>query len=219
MKLILLGPPGAGKGTQAQLLMDSYNIPQLSTGDMLRAAVSAKTAIGEQVKTIMEAGNLVPDALMIKLISVRLGDKDCETGFILDGFPRTEEQAIALDSMLSERNIALDAVISLKVDNEAVIQRIVGRFSCLSCGMGFHETLNAPKVAGICDGCGGNTFERRKDDNAETVLARLSAYAAKTAPIIPYYKESGQFIEVDGMQNIGDVHSAVVNSLENNTNH
>ncbi len=219
MKLILLGPPGAGKGTQAHYLMDRYNIPQLSTGDMLRAAVNAGSAVDKEVKTIMESGNLVPDKLMIKLISTRLNEPDCENGFILDGFPRTEEQAHALDAMLLERKIILDGVISLTVDKEAVIKRIVGRYSCSACGMGYHDTLKTPKVPGICDGCGNESFTRRKDDNADTITARLNAYFEKTAPIIPYYKKSGKFIEVDGMQKIMDVHNAIIKVLEINTKH
>ncbi len=214
MRLILLGPPGAGKGTQAQLLMKRYGIPQLSTGDMLRASVKAGTPLGVEVKSIMESGALVPDDLIVRLISDRLGDSDCLNGFILDGFPRTEAQATSLDQMLSDRGISLDCVVSITVDQRALVDRIVGRFTCKSCGIGYHDTLNRPRVDGVCDACGGKEFFRREDDKAETVVARLTAYIQQTAPIIPYYKEKGRFAEVNGMGEIDVVQELIVNDLE-----
>ena len=214
MRLILLGPPGAGKGTQAQLLMKRYGIPQLSTGDMLRASVKAGTPLGVEVKSIMESGALVPDDLIVRLISDRLGDSDCLNGFILDGFPRTEAQATSLDQMLSDRGISLDCVVSITVDQRALVDRIIGRFTCKSCGIGYHDTLNRPRVDGVCDACGGKEFFRREDDKAETVVARLTAYIQQTAPIIPYYKEKGRFAEVNGMGEIDVVQELIVNDLE-----
>ncbi len=214
MRLILLGPPGAGKGTQAQLLMKRYGIPQLSTGDMLRASVKAGTPLGVEVKSIMESGALVPDDLIVRLISDRLGDSDCLNGFILDGFPRTEAQATSLDQMLSDRGISLDCVVSITVDQRALVDRIIGRFTCKSCGIGYHDTLNRPRVDGVCDACGGKEFFRREDDKVETVVARLTAYIQQTAPIIPYYKEKGRFAEVNGMGEIDVVQELIVNDLE-----
>jgi len=218
VKLILLGPPGAGKGTQAQLLMSKYNIPQLSTGDMLRSAVSQRTIEGAEIKDIMERGALVPDELMVRLISSRLSQTDCANGFILDGFPRTEAQAKALDSMLLDRNISLDCVISLSIDTEQLLERIVGRFSCADCGMGYHDIFKQPHVSGVCDECGSKNFTRRKDDNAETVRTRLNTYENQTAPIIPYYQEKGSFSEVNGMDNINNVHNSIIDKLEGGLN-
>ena len=218
MKLILLGPPGAGKGTQAQRLMARYNIPQLSTGDMLRASVKAGTPLGQEAKAIMEAGKLVPDDLMIKLIAARLNEPDCASGFILDGFPRTTAQAEALDAMLAERGLTLDRVVALTVDDNALVERIVGRFSCAGCGAGYHDTFSPPKVEGICDHCGSKEFSRRKDDNRETVSSRLAAYHEQTAPIIPYYREKGRFAEVDGMADIDDVEKSILSALEEGRN-
>lgn len=214
MNLLLLGPPGAGKGTQAQRLMARYDIPQLSTGEMLRAAVAEGSALGNQAKSIMEAGNLVPDDLMIKLISERIGQADCANGFILDGFPRTTAQAKALDAMLGERNLSLDKVISISVDEQTLIERITGRFSCADCGAGYHDDFKQPKVPGVCDQCGGGNFERRKDDNRETVLARLETYHEQTAPIIPHYEANGRIVRVDGMAKIGSVGDAILAHLE-----
>ena len=210
MKLILLGPPGAGKGTQAQRLMARYGIPQLSTGEMLRAAVAEGSDLGKQAKSIMEAGDLVPDELMIKLISQRIGREDCANGFILDGFPRTTAQAEALDAMLAERNLQLDKVIAIAVDAEALIERISGRFSCADCGAGYHDSFKQPVADGVCDQCGGTNFERRKDDNRETVEARLHTYHQQTAPIIPYYEANGRLARVDGMAEINAVGDAIL---------
>lgn len=202
MKLILLGPPGAGKGTQAQYLHDKYGLRKLSTGDMLRAAVAQGTEVGKKAKDIMEAGKLVPDDIMIGLIRDRVCQADCEAGFILDGFPRTEAQAEALDDMLSEECKDLDYVIELKVDDAKLVERIAGRFSCAKCGEGYHDSFKQPKAEGVCDRCGSTEFSRRADDNAETVAKRLEAYHAQTAPILPYYKEKGLLTSVDGMADI-----------------
>ena len=209
MNLLLLGPPGAGKGTQAQRLMTRYDIPQLSTGDMLRAAVAEGSDLGKQTKIIMEAGNLVPDDLMIKLISERIGHEDCANGFILDGFPRTTAQAEALDAMLVERDLRLDKVISITADEAALIERISGRFSCADCGAGYHDSFKQPKAEGVCDACGGGNFKRRKDDNRETVMARLETFHQQTAPIIPYYEADGRLARVDGMDEIDAVGNAI----------
>ena len=214
MNLILLGPPGAGKGTQAQRLVERFGIVQLSTGDMLRAAVKAGTALGTQAKAIMEAGELVPDDLMVALIAERIDAPDCANGFILDGFPRTVAQARALDRMLAERGLALDKVVAIEVDEEALIQRIVGRFSCAKCGAGYHDQFNQPGTEGVCDQCGGTNFTRRADDNRETMIARLAAYHEQTAPIIPHYEAGGRFARIDGSGGIDAITADIVAALE-----
>ena len=214
MNLILLGPPGAGKGTQAQRLVERFDIVQISTGDMLRAAVKAGTALGTQAKTIMEAGELVPDDLMVALIAERIEQPDCANGFILDGFPRTVAQADALDAMLAERGLALDRVVAIEVDEEALIQRIVGRFSCADCGAGYHDHFNRPSTEGICDQCGSKSFTRRADDNRETITARLAAYHEQTEPIIPHYEAGGRIARVDGSGGIDAISAAIVAALQ-----
>jgi adenylate kinase len=205
MNLILLGPPGAGKGTQADLLKQRRGLLQLSTGDMLRAAVASGSDLGKRVKAIMEAGQLVPDDIMIEMISDRIGQPDCAKGFILDGFPRTTRQAEALDVMLSKKGTKLDHVIELKVDDAELVGRIAGRFACAKCGAGYHDTFKAPKTAGVCDACGSTEFVRRKDDRPETVSARLDAYHAQTAPLSAYYGAKGLLSQVDGMAEISEV--------------
>ncbi len=205
MKLILLGPPGAGKGTQAKRLYDRHHLVQLSTGDMLRAEVASGTPLGVEAKKLMEAGQLVPDAIVIGMIETRIDQPEAKDGFVLDGFPRTEAQATALDEMLGRHKAKIDGVIELAVDEGALIERISGRYACAKCGAGYHDTFQKPKVAGVCDSCGGTDFTRRKDDNAETVKARLVAYRQQTAPILPYYKGKGLLHQVDGMAELDEV--------------
>ncbi len=205
MNLILMGPPGAGKGTQAKRLEDGRGLIQLSTGDMLRATVESGSEVGQQAKAIMERGELVSDEIMIAMIRDRIQHRDCENGFILDGFPRTVAQAEALDEMLTTMDVRLDHVIEMKVDDGILVDRVSGRFSCTNCGTGYHDRFQKPRREGVCDSCGGTEFTRRKDDNAETVASRLEAYHTQTAPLLPYYKEQGTLKSVDGMADIDEV--------------
>ena len=214
MNIILLGPPGAGKGTQAKMIVDKRGIVQLSTGDMLRDAVKSGSALGQKAKALMEAGELVPDDLVIGIIDSRLDEPDCAKGFILDGFPRTIAQAEALDDLLGKKNLALHAVIKMDVDEEALTRRISGRFSCASCGQGYHDDFQKPAKDGICDKCGSTDFIRRKDDNAETVRSRLEVYHNQTAPILPYYEARGTLKSVDGMAAIDQVSAAIDQILD-----
>jgi adenylate kinase len=210
---MLLGAPGAGKGTQAKELEDRYGLVQLSTGDMLRSAVAAGTEVGKKAKSYMDAGKLVPDEVIIDVIANRLKDKDCAQGVIFDGFPRTVPQAQALDRMLGERGLRMDHVIELKVNDDAIVERITGRFSCAKCGEGYHDRFKKTAKDGICDVCGSKEFVRRSDDKAEVVRERLDAYNEKTAPIIDYYRKKGQLKTVDGMAPIDRVTKELVGIL------
>jgi adenylate kinase len=209
MNLILLGPPGAGKGTQAKELESRRGLIQLSTGDMLRAAAKAGTELGSRVKGIMDRGELVSDDIVVNIIAERISQPDCRKGFILDGFPRTLAQAAALDEMLARERRKLDLVIELKVDYNRLVERIVGRYTCAKCGEGYHDRFKRPKVRGTCDVCGSHEFTRRADDNAETVATRLMAYYRETAPLTGYYFCKGILRTVDGMEPIGDVAKAI----------
>jgi adenylate kinase len=204
LNIILLGPPGAGKGTQAARLQATRGMIHLSTGDMLREAVAAGTPVGLEAKAVMERGALVSDAIVSALIGERL-DAAAEQGAIFDGFPRTRAQAEALDLLLTERGRRLDHVIELAVDEDALVERITGRFSCAKCGTGYHETFRPTQVAGICDVCGSTEFKRRKDDNEETVRTRMAEYRAKTEPILPFYEQRGLIRRVDGMASVENV--------------
>jgi adenylate kinase len=205
MRLILLGPPGAGKGTQAQRLVERHGIPQLSTGDMLRAAVAAGTLVGKQAKAVMDAGKLVSDEIVNDIVSERIDEPDAAKGFILDGYPRTLRQADAVEAMLDKKGKALDAVIEFKVDDDVLVDRIAGRYTCARCGTGYHDTNHRPKVDGVCDKCGSHEFKRRPDDNAETLRTRLQAYYKETAPLIGYYYAKGKLKVVDGMADMDAV--------------
>jgi adenylate kinase len=214
MNIILIGPPGAGKGTQAKLLEQKYGMCQLSTGDMLRAAIKNKEPLGLEAKGLMDAGKLVPDDLMLRMIGARMAQPDCGNGFILDGFPRTIPQAEGLDKIMAAQGKKLDAVIELKVDEVALIERVSGRFTCAKCGAGYHDKFKPLKHEGVCDVCGSTEFTRRADDNAETMKTRLKAFRDQTAPILPHYRAKGLLKSVDGMASMPEVTKAIEMVLE-----
>ena len=213
-RMIIMGPPGGGKGTQAKRLEEAFDIVQLSTGDMLRAAIGAGTEIGQKAKAVMDAGKLVSDEIMIGMISERLDEPDCANGFILDGFPRTVAQAKSLDIMLEEKGITLDAVVEARVPDQKLVDRITGRFTCAQCGEGYHDTFKTPKTEGTCDKCGGTEFSRRSDDNEETVKSRLKAYHEQTAPLLPFYEGKGLLKVIDGDQDMDVVTTEIKRIFE-----
>ncbi len=214
MNLIFLGPPGGGKGTQARIAQDQYGLVQIATGDMLRDAVKQGTELGKKAKEYMDAGQLVPDDLIVNMIRERIEAPDCANGFILDGFPRTVEQAKALDRMLDDTGRKLNAVIEIRVPDDELVRRITGRFTCANCGEGYHDEFKKPQKDGVCDKCGGTEFSRREDDNEETVRSRLTAYHEQTAPIIPYYESTGLLRVVDGTKPIEEVTGDLTKILE-----
>jgi adenylate kinase len=214
VNLILLGPPGAGKGTQAKILEEKRGLKQLSTGDMLRAAIAAGTEVGKKAKAIMDRGDLVSDDVIIGIVSDRMDQSDIKNGVIFDGFPRTTAQAEALDKMLAGRNQKLDAVIEMKADDDALVRRISGRYSCAKCGQGYHDEFAQSKKPGVCDVCSGTEFTRRADDNEKTVRDRLAVYNKNTAPLVEYYKQKGNLRVVDGMAEIAAVTSVVSTILD-----
>ncbi|MBE7186147.1 MAG: adenylate kinase [Methylobacterium mesophilicum] len=205
MRLILLGPPGAGKGTQAKKLIDRFGIPQLSTGDMLRAAVANGSEVGLKAKEIMSAGKLVSDEIVIQIVADRIEEPDCANGFILDGFPRTLAQADATEAMLKGKGLRLDHVVEMRVEDDELVKRVAGRFSCAHCGTSYNDDGQRPKVEGVCDKCGRSDFARRPDDNAETMRTRLKAYYKETAPLVGFYYCKGILKFVDGMKPIDEV--------------
>ena len=214
MNIILLGPPGAGKGTQARIIEKERGLVQLSTGDMLRAAVAVGTEVGLRAKEVMEAGGLVSDEIVIGIISDRIDEPDCQNGFILDGFPRTLPQAAALEELLASKGKSLNAVIEMRVDDEKLVERITGRFTCGDCGEGYHDTFRKPKTEGVCDNCGSSNFKRRADDNEETLRNRLLSYYKETSPLIGFYFGKNNLETIDGMADMSDVTTQINTILD-----
>ena len=208
MNIILLGPPGAGKGTQAKMLVDEYRMPQISTGDILRAAVKEGSQLGKEAKKCMDKGELVPDSVVIGIVEERIQQPDCEKGYMLDGFPRTVPQAEALDGMLANLSTKIDHVVSIDVDKEELVKRLTGRRTCRDCGAGFHVMFDPPKQEGVCDKCGGELYQR-DDDNVETVSSRLEVYEAQTLPLIDYYQGQGKVRSIDGVGEIKEIYNRV----------
>jgi adenylate kinase len=219
MNVVLLGPPGSGKGTQAKRIEQAHGIPQLSTGDMLRAATASGSELGLRVKSVMDSGQLVPDGIIVDMIADRIGQPDCRNGFILDGFPRTLPQAQALDEMLAQHGLRLDHVIEFEVDEAALVARLAGRFNCQQCGASYHERDTRPKVDGVCDVCGACEFVCRADDRPETVKERLEVYHRQTAPILPYYRARGTLRCVNGMADIDAVSREIEQVLGSSVSH
>jgi adenylate kinase len=213
MYILLMGPPGAGKGTQAERLIAEYGIPQISTGDMFRAAVKSGTALGKEAKSYMDKGALVPDSVTVGIVKERLAEDDCKKGWILDGFPRTTAQAAALDAILHDMGISLTAVLNIQAEKEGLVRRVCGRYVCRKCGASFHKEFRPPKQEGICDTCGGELYQR-DDDKEETVKQRLSVYESSTAPLIDYYKASGVLYDIDGDKSMDEVYAQIVSALE-----
>ena len=214
MKLIMLGPPGAGKGTQAQKLVEKLELPQLSTGDMLRAAVKAETEVGKRAQEYMNRGDLVPDSVVVGIIEERTTQSDCQNGYILDGFPRTVAQADALSEMLSARKTAIDHVVSIDVPDEELLGRLLGRWTCKDCGAMYHERFKPPKTAGVCDKCGGTNLYQRSDDQEDAIRNRLENYRKQTAPLIEYYTEKGLLRSVDGVGSLDEISERILAVLE-----
>ena len=212
MNIILLGPPGAGKGTQAKMLIDEYQIPQISTGDILRAAVKEGTPLGKEAKSYMDKGALVPDSVVIGIVEERIQEPDCKKGYMLDGFPRTVPQAKALDEMLSKLSAKIDHVVSIEVANEELVKRLTGRRTCRECGAGYHVMFDPPKVEGVCDKCGGELYQR-DDDNEATVSSRLDVYESQTLPLIDYYKVQGKIRPIDGVGDMKEIFERITSVL------
>lgn len=212
MNIILLGPPGAGKGTQAKMLIDQYQIPQISTGDILRAAVKEGTSLGKEAKSFMDKGELVPDSVVIGIVEERIQEPDCTKGYMLDGFPRTVPQAEALDGMLGKLNAEIDHVVSIEVANDELVKRLTGRRTCRECGAGYHVMFDPPKVEGVCDKCGGELYQR-DDDNEDTVRSRLNVYESQTLPLIDYYKVQGKIRPIDGVGEIKEIFGRITSVL------
>ena len=212
MYILLMGPPGAGKGTQAERLIREYGIPQISTGDMFRAAVKSGTPLGKEAKSYMDKGALVPDSVTVGIVKERLAQEDCKDGWILDGFPRTTAQAASLDSILHEMGISLTAVLGINANREDLIKRVSGRLVCRKCSASFHRDFRPPKQQGVCDKCGGELYQRA-DDNEKTIRSRLAVYDEQTKPLIDYYKMSGRYVDIDGDQSMDEVFSDIKGSL------